>query len=175
MTQIEKANDFVGYEYQEIKINKQNRNIYIDSYENFGWKFEREKAIPQSVGCISLEFKRDRKIRNKSELTRLQRQFDALIEQIDYLEKNKTLNATIIACIVGVIGCGFMAASVMNFVYLNNIVAMILFAIPGFLCWILPIFVYNRFKTQKTIELTPRIETLYDEVYEVTKRASNLL
>lgn len=175
MTQRNKNNEFVGYEYQEIKINKQNRNIYIDSYESFGWKFEREKAVTQSVGCISLEFKRDRKIRNKSELTRLQRQFDGLIEQIDYLEKNKTLQATILACIVGVIGCGFMAASVMNFVYLDNIIAMILFAIPGFVFWILPIFIYKRLKTRKTIDLQPRIESLYDEVYEVTKKANNLL
>ena len=83
--------------------------------------------------------KRDRKIINKMELTRLQRNFEAYVEEIRHLEKEKTSLPSIVAITTGIIGTAFIAGS--TFAVTANpphIVLCILLAIPGFLGWILP-------------------------------------
>lgn len=175
MSSIKREQGFVGYEYHEVTIKKQYVTLYIDSYENFGWELEKEKSTVQNVGSVTLEFKRDRKIRNKAELTRLQRQFDALVEQIDHLEGKKVWKASIFAYILGVIGCGFMAGSVMSMSFMNNIILMVVLAVPGVILWIVPYVVYRHIKNKKTTEVNPLIDEKYEEIYEVTKRAHSLL
>lgn len=75
---------FVGYEYKEITVKRSMASIYADGYENFGWKSEGIVHQPSklAIDSVTLKFKRDRKIRNKTELTRLQRNFDACVQEI---------------------------------------------------------------------------------------------
>lgn len=60
---------------------------------------------------MTLRLKRDRKIVNKTELTRLQRNFEACVREIQSLENSKTSKATIWALAAGVIGTAFIACS----------------------------------------------------------------
>lgn len=48
-------------------------------------------------------------------------------------------------------------------------------AIPGFLGWIFPYFLYRRIEKKKTAEVTPYIEQKYDELYAVCEKANSLL
>ena len=85
--------------------------------ENFGW--EPDDNLPQSSQSrhpgaekmMTLRLKRDRKIVNKTELTRLQRNFEACVREIQSLENSKTSKATIWALAAGVIGTAFIACS----------------------------------------------------------------
>lgn len=170
-----KKDKYVGYEYLTVNIKKEYMPLYIDSYENFGWIYEAMENVIQPVGNVNIKFKRDRKIKNKAELTRLQRQFDSLVEQIVHIEKSKTSFAFIAAFVIAIIGCAFMAGSVFAITFTINIPLMIILAIPGIICWVLPYFVYSRIRKNKINMVTPLIEAKYDEIYEVTKRASSLL
>jgi len=68
-------------------------------------------------------------IRNKAELTRLQRQFDSCVAEVVALEQSKTTGAMIAALSIGIAGTAFMAGSI--FAYLAD---MLLFCIIlGFL------------------------------------------
>jgi hypothetical protein len=60
--------NFVGYEYKEVSTSRGLEGVYADGYPNFGWELE-------GGNYGRLKFKRDRKIRNKAELSRLQREF----------------------------------------------------------------------------------------------------
>ena len=94
---------------------------------------------------MTLRLKRDRKIVNKTELTRLQRNFEACVREIQSLENSKTSKATIWALAAGVIGTAFIACS--TFAVTADppkILLCIIFAIPGFLGWILPYFLYEK-------------------------------
>ncbi|WP_198401180.1 hypothetical protein [Erysipelothrix larvae] len=175
MKAMNEEKNFVGYEYQDVTVKNAYVNLYVDSYENFGWEFEDKKSATHNVGSTTLVFKRDRKIRNKAELTRLQRQFDSLVEQVDHLETKKVFKASAIAYILGVIGCGFMAASVMVMSFLSNTMLMIILAIPGVILWIIPYLVFRHIKNQSTLEVTPMIDEKYDEIYDVSMRANSLL
>ena len=80
---------FTSYEYKEINVKEEQASFYLDCYENFGWK-QDGNFPPQNKGdSVVLKLKRNRKIVNKVELTRLQRHFEADIQDIVPLKIQK--------------------------------------------------------------------------------------
>ncbi len=149
-------------------------SLYIDGYENFGWKLEGSEYPIASVDTVTLKFKRDRKICSKAELTRLQRNFDACVSEILSLEGSKYLKASVAAYSVGIVGTAFMAGSVFA-VTSNLIVPCIILAVPAFIGWALPYFLYKNISKKRTAEITPLIEQKYDEIYSICEKANALL
>ena len=178
-----KQKEFVGYEYKEVIADKSRVSLLVDGYENFGWEvdgniseFYEECKNPQKQNKVILRLKRNRKIINKMELTRLQRNFESCVREIEMLEKSKTSSATMYALILGILGTAFMAGSTFAVTAQPpHIILCILLAIPGFLGWILPYFVYRRVLGKQTEKVTPLIEDKYDEIYEICKKGNRLL
>lgn len=166
--------DFMGYEYRNITVKKTMQAVYADSFGNFGWIAEGIEDTVGKVDSVVMKFKRDRKIRNKSELTRLQRQFEACTVEIVSLERSKVTKAAGIAYAVGVIGCAFMAGSVFA-VTAGNIPLCVILAVPGFLGWIAPYLLFRSISAKKTEAVTPLIDQKYDELYSVCEKANALL
>ena len=167
---------FVGYEYVDITVKQAMESVYVDGYANFGWNLESTSTPVAGVGSVVMRFKRDRKIGNKAELTRLQRQFDSYVEEVESLENSKVIKASIVAYSIGIIGTAFMAGSV----FLSTheppmVVACIIFAIPGFIGWILPYFCFEGIYRKRITQVTPLINHKYDEIYEICEKANSLL
>jgi len=176
MNETNKSRDFVGYEYKDITVDRNMESVYADGYQNFGWKLEEKSGVVTGINSSFLKFKRDRKILNKAELTRLQRQFDACVGEIVALEKSKTTNAMIASLIIGLIGCAFLAGSVFAVTAgPPNILLCIIFGLPGIVCWILPYFVYKAMSLKRSQKVEPLIDAKYDEIYEVCEKANGLL
>ena len=85
--------DFVAYEYMSINVRADKEPLYVDCYENFGWELINNTALVDSEDYyinnsingsrqINLKFKRDRKIKNKLELMKLQRKMESSLEEI---------------------------------------------------------------------------------------------
>ncbi|MCM1039649.1 MAG: hypothetical protein NC434_10030 [Ruminococcus sp.] len=173
---------FMAYEYKEILTESSRFSFLLDGYENFGWEFDdrlsddRENRSPVSRQGRVLRLKRDRKIVNKVELTRLERNFEACVDEIDKLEKAKTSTATMYALILGIIGTAFMAGSVFAVTAQPPYyILCIILAIPGFLGWILPYFLYKKTVEKRTEKMAPLIEAKYDEIYEIWEKGNKLL
>lgn len=168
------ADGFVGYEYKDVTVKRAMESVVADGYENFGWKLEGTSVPIQSIGSVTMKFKRDRKIRNKAELSRLQRQFDAAVAEIDRLEVSKVVGASAAAYGVGIVGAAFMAGSV--FAVTGGAVPLsIVLAVPAFVGWILPYFLYNNLRRKKTDQVAPLIDQKHDEIYELCEKANGLL
>ena len=167
-------NGFTGYEYRDITVKKTMQSIYADSFGSFGWIADGIGGAVGKVDSVVMKFKRDRKIRNKSELTRLQRQFEACTAEIVSLEKSKVTKAAGIAYAVGVIGCAFMVGSVFA-VTAGNISLCVILAVPGFLGWIAPYLIFRGISRKRTEVVNPLIDQKYDELYSVCERANALL
>ena len=165
---------FVGYEYRDITVDSEMESMFVDGYQNFGWILEKNVTSPIMIGTATLKFKRDRKIRNKMELTRLQRQFDACINEITGMERSKSTDACIAAFTVGIIGTAFMAGSVFA-VVAHNVILCIVLAIPAFIGWAVPYFLYKSTYAKKSAKIAPLIDNKYDEIYEICERANSLL
>lgn len=174
---------FVAYDYKEICTDKNKVSFMLDGYENFGWEadgnvYESPEAVqnPHQQKKAILHLKRNRKIVNKTELTRLQRNFEACVNEIDLLEKSKTSKATTYALLLGIVGTAFMAGSVFAVTAPQpHIILCILFAVPGFVGWILPYFVYRKVVREQTEKVNVLIEQKYDEVYSICERGNRLL
>lgn len=167
---------FVGYEYHSITVPRDMEAVYTDGYANFGWTQEASQihTMLQGNGGIELKFKRNRKIRNKAELTRLQRQFEEYAGEIIALEHSKTVTSSIVAYTLGILGAACMAGSV--FAYIGGfLVVSIVLAVPGFLGWITSYFAYRKIKTDKTARLHPIIHQKYDAIYIACEKANSLL
>lgn len=170
------GNDFVGYEYKEITADRERASMYLDGYMNFGWIADENIQPSVILGKVTIKLKRDRKILNKTELTRLQRHFESCMNEIDAMEKSKTSDATIWALVIALIGTAFMAGSVFAVTSQPpHILLCIVLAIPAFTGWILPNFVYKGKVRKKIARVTPQIEQKYDEIYEICERGNKLL
>lgn len=167
---------YIGYEYKELTVPKDQASMYLDCYESFGWRIDENFAMAEKNSMTVIRMKRDRKIINKVELTRLQRHFEACAEEIEALEKSKTSAATVWALIIGIIGTAFMAGSTFAVVHEPPVIWLcILLAIPGFAGWILPYFIHKRIVRKSAQKIQPLIEAKYDEIYEICEKGNKLL
>lgn len=178
-----RGKEFVGYEYKEICTDKDKASFIMDGYENFGWEVDGNIRERADAGCnlhfqnkVVLHLKRNRKIVNRMELTRLQRNFDACVNEIEALEKEKTSKATVYALAVGIVGTAFMAASTFAVTAQPpHVFLCVLFAIPGVIGWILPYFIYKRTAARQTEKMNRLIEEKYDEIYLICEKGNRLL
>lgn len=177
MSRTEKsAKDFVGYEYKDITVNTEQASMFLDCYENFGWCADENMPVSNGLHQTNIKLKRNRKLINKMELTRLQRNFESCVNEIEKLEKSKTSLATVYALVLGLIGTAFMAGATFAVTAQPpQIVLCIILAIPGFICWIIPCFVYRRIVNRQTEKLEPVIEAKYEEIYEICEKGNKLM
>ena len=177
-----RTGNYISYEYKDIITDSSRASFLLDGYECFGW--ELDQNLDGMVGHtramytskVHLRLKRNRKLVNKMELTRLQRNFESCVREIDLLEKSKTSKATVWALIIGIIGTAFMAGSVFSITLSQpNILLCIILAIPAFIGWILPYFVYKRKVSKETERITLFIEEKYDEIEEICEKGNKLL
>lgn len=170
------GSQYVGYRYKRIVVPAAKAAMLIDSYENFGWELEEESSPLKNVGIVTLVFKQDRKILNRMELTRLERHFEACLEEIDTLERSKTSTATALSISVGILGTAFIVGAV---IAITNdpphLFSGILLVIPGLIGWIAPTFLYNKFFDRSAKKIDPLIEQKYDEIYDICEKGFNLL
>lgn len=104
--------NFVGYEYKEVIAESSRISFLLDGYECFGWELDekrRENTENKNPSCPKKEvihLKRNRKIINKMELTRLQRNFEACVKEIEALEKSKNVRCDDLCTCGGHYRCG---------------------------------------------------------------------
>lgn len=168
--------NYVGYEYKEVSIPAKEASFYLDCYESLGWNTDEKFETVYNPRLITLHLKRNRKIINKMELTRLQQNFEACINEIQILEHSKTSAASAWSIMIGLIGTAFMAGSTFAAVHHPPIIWLcILLALPGFSGWILPKFIYAKIVQKKNREIQPLIEAKREEIYTICERGYSLL
>ena len=167
---------YVGYEYKELLADSERASLLLDAYMNFGWTPDENLRSSGILGRVSIKLKRDRKILNKVELTRLQRHFESCLNEIDEMEKSKTQSATIWSLAIGIIGTAFLAGSVFAVTAAPPLIALcVILGIPGCVGWTLPYFVFKKMLRQRIEKTAPLIEQKYDEIYEICEKGSRLL
>ena len=168
--------DYTGYEYKKVKIPSGQLALYTDAYECFGWQMDERLSDLSSDGLITLRLKRARKIMNKMELTRLERNFEGCMEDIAQLEREKTKTARFVSFAAGIIGTAFLAEATFAVTAAQpRILLCIILAVPGFAGWILPHFLYRHIVKKKTAAIEPLIDKKYDEIDELMKKGHALL
>ncbi len=167
---------FNGYEYTEVMVRRDMLSVISDAYESFGWKLvsaAEADAYAQATGKLVLKFRRDRKIRNKAELVRLQSRFDACLESIEHLEIRKTCLPSAVAYGIGILGVLCTACAVFCAIS-ADLTACILTSIPGALGLMLPHPLHSRLLKKRSIKIMPMIDEKYDEIFGICEKAKEL-
>ena len=169
-------NPYIGYEYKEIQVAAKDLSLCRDAYENFGWLPETPRLADPGRGTVTLHLKRSRKIINKMELTRLQRNFESCMEEIHQMERAPGQTATVWALGTALAGTAFMAGSVFAVTGTPpRYFAMILLAVPAFAGWILAPLLYRcQFQKQRR-KLQPFMDAKYEEIYQLCEKGHSLL
>lgn len=167
---------YIGYEYHEISIKQQKASRYLDGMQNFGWEVDDNFPITQQNGEVTLHLKRNKKILNKMELTRLQNHFEANMREIELMEKRTGDIPAIAAFGVGAMGTICMTISTFAMTHKPPMIGLsIMFAVPGFIGWGMPVFLYKKIKNKKVRELSPYLEQKYVEIDKICEKGRLLL
>ena len=164
------------FDYQKVTVEGDLCSQYIDSYQKFGWKMDENMPAEKNMGKSTLYMKRSRNILNKVELTRLQRHYEACMNEIRTLQHSKKTVPTLVSVICGLVGCVFMAGSVFAVTAKHPMIwMMVVLAIPGFLLWGSSYFVYQKVKKERSEKVASMIEAKYDEAFEACEKAAKIL
>lgn len=168
--------EYKAYDYKQVSLPEDQLSFKLDCYENLGWTPAENISVKQEHGKILLRLKRDKNIINKTELTRLERNLESCFDEIDSLEQSKTKISSIQALTCGLIGTVFMAGATFAATASSPVVWLcVLLAIPGFLGWILPYFIYKKGIEKKAEKVTPFIETKQKEIEAICRKGCSLL
>lgn len=163
---------FIGYDYKKIIIQSDEDYQYLDVLKCFGWQIDEDKKTNDSVYVL----KRFRKIVNKTELLRLENHLDVCRKEIVKLQKSVYTQARFAALIVAFFGTVFMTISTFAVVATPPQVAFcVIFAIPGFIGWILPYFVYRYYQKRRAQYIQCFVEEKKSEIEKLCHKAIQLL
>lgn len=176
----------IVYEYKDIIADSSKLPMLLDGYKNFGWEIDRNltdfvlEGLPGGANAYHkksvVRLKRNIKIVNRVELTRLQHNFEANIREIDRLKASKVSSATMCALIIGLIGVAFMIFSILAFAADDLcIIRGIICLFPAFLGLTTPYFVFKNIVVNQTEKVMPLIEKKYDENYQLFEKGCKLL
>lgn len=179
--------EFVAYEYLSINVKSSKETLYIDCYENMGWKLTNQTALVDSEDyyvnnsnlnddkLINLKFKRDRRIKNKVELQLLQKKMEEALKEIERLERESFVKGAIKSMTLGSIGTIFLAISVFAIVAETPLyVLSVLTGIPGIIGWIVPYFVFLKEKRKVEDINKSLIEEQYNTLYDNCEKGKKL-
>lgn len=167
------------YDYKDVIVDNSRVSLYIYGFENFGWEVEENQVkIVESnkAGKTLIHFKRSRKILNRAELTRLQRNFEDNMKQIASLENSKTNLATGLSVSMGIVGVLIIAGAVMIAVESSELqLVSVALSIPGFVMAIMANFAYGKLVQLKEAKIRPLVDKKMNEIYEICDKGRKLL
>lgn len=171
----------IGYDYKEIIVKRDNASFLLDSYEKLGWQLDKHQICPNPAGNLAhqdfkviLRLKRNRKIINKMELSRLQSNFEGCMRDIEKMERNKISVSSLTAIILGCSGVLFLALAGVLFFHSWQLLAW-LFAGIGIVACILPVKVYQEVLEQQTEKFAPLIKATYQEIESILDKGNKLI
>lgn len=169
--------DFVSYEYKTRMVKTQEQTRAMDMYEAFGWEITGVNTSADGRSTLSL--KRDRKLKHKQELNRLERQAEDTFALIVGLNKAKTLGARIFAYTFGIIAAlvlgGGMCLTMLTENSVPALVGGIILGIAGIALCAVNYPVYKKIASKKTAQLLPVIDDNEEKLANLLERGNDLL
>lgn len=180
--------DFIAYDYLKLEVLPDLEQLYVDCYQSFGWELTKvsEKNINQDYyinsrtfienPLVTLKFKRNRKIKNKAELLKLQKSMEDSFKKINKLKKEPELISTMYSMILGVVGLLFVFFSFLSLTSKTPFYILgVINGIVGAVGIVLAFFMYNKKRKQLQEKNEIIIEEQYNDISEYCEKANNLI
>lgn len=171
--------EFYSYDYLEVEVNNTNAPEIMDCYESLGWEtIGSDNYVENRSLKSTLNFKRDRKIKNKEQLLRQQAKLDDTFANIKTLEKKKKETPNIVSMILGIIGSLILGGGMSMCLVLGGAIPMVCGVIVGIIgigvCAVnYPI--YKKLLAKKSTKINPLISKKKEEIATICETAHKYL
>ncbi|MDE5666966.1 MAG: hypothetical protein K2I29_01870 [Clostridia bacterium] len=168
--------DFITYEYRTKTVKAKDRTRVMDMSEAFGWEVT---GTASTIEGVTVSLKRDRKIKHKQELIKLERQADETFMEINRLNSAKTLTASVFAYIFGCIAALILGGGMcMTMLIENNVPAFvggIVLGIAGIVLCSVNYLIYKKIEEKKTVQVIPLIDDNEEKLANILAKGNDLL
>lgn len=169
--------DFVSYEYKTVSAKSKDQTKVMDMYEAFGWEITGTSAL--AVGGITLSLKRDRKLKHKQELNKLERQAEETFDTINGLQLSKTRGASIFAYLFGIVAALILGGGMCLTMLIENsipaLVGGIVLGLVGIALCGVNYVIYSKIVAKKTKEVLPVIDQTEEKLADILEKGNDLL
>lgn len=169
--------DFVSYEYKTVTVKAKDQPKVMDMYEAFGW--EITGAAPSVDGRLLLSLKRDRKLKHKQELSKLERQAEDVFETINGLERAKTFSGNIFAYVFGVVAALVLGGGMSLVMCIENSIPAlgggIALGIAGIVLCSINYPIYKKIVVKKMKQVLPVIDDNEEKLANILEKGNDLL
>ncbi|ROP66473.1 hypothetical protein [Curtobacterium sp. ZW137] len=183
-TETPLAGTYVPYEYTRVSVPKNKVTLYRDTYRNFGWEGGTAERPRPGSATTEIEFKRNRDIRNRDEVIDLQRKAQGALETITGLERSRTMVASVLAYLIGIVGAAFLGLSVFATQSDVNVPAIVenaagmpavISGAIGIVLWVVAPLVYLGARAWRSARVQPQIDRQFAVVDGACEQASQRL
>lgn len=118
--------------------------------------------------------RRSRNVRERNRLMAEQRKMEDALMAIEEYEQKKSLTPTMFAIMTGLIGAGWLTASVIAISY-RHMILFTIFEIIGFIVCAMALVVYTWESDRHKDDYAAEENALYDKIYEACEKADRIL
>lgn len=168
---------FTAREYATVRVPARHEQLHRDTYGAFGWTVEAWRGPGTSIvpasSTSTLKLTRDRALRGRQVLGELQREAEGALLRIEALERSRSVRATAVAAVLGLVGAVFLAGSVFLLESGLSVVSIGL-GVVGLGLWALAWPAYRLSAARRAEQVAPLLDRQYDAVYDACERADAL-
>lgn len=173
--QAKEDGDYRSFEYARITVEDDLVQVTCDCYESLGYELTGQRTTAPG-GKVALAFRRNRKVRGKAQLAKMQRTMDDALASIANLEVAKTRKASTQAIAIGVIsalvlGVGMCCTMVWAHLMALGVVVGIVGIAGCAFAWLR----YRKVCEAEAARINPQIEEAYDRLATQCEEAQAIL
>lgn len=168
----------ITFDYKTVRVNRTMEAMLTDAYETLGYEVTNTQMAEGSLNQINVSFKRDRKIKNKVELLKVQQKIDASLTNINKLQNEKKNAGVPEGITVGVLGCLTLGGGMSMVMCLEGIGFMIggiALGIVGIGIGLLGWLTHNKVQKKKLEKLEPVYQSELDKFSDLCEEANKLV
>lgn len=164
-----------SFEYASTVVDNELVQVAVDSYESLGYEFTGRRA--SAAGKIStLSFRRNRKVRGKAQLAKIQRSMDDAIASIGRMEGEKSRKAVSQALAIGIVSALVLGVGMCCTMVWDGLMALgIVVGLLGIAGCVGGFLRYRTVFDRETARLAPSIEKAYDNLATLCEEAQAAL
>ncbi len=168
----------ISYDYKTVRVKREFETMLTDAYQNLGYEVTNVSMAEGTLNSVNVSFKRDRKIKNKIELIKVQNSIDNTLLNIEKLQAKKKNAGVPEGITVGVLGAltfgGGMSIS-LTLTGVGYLIGGIALGIAGIGIGLLGWLAHNKIKEKKLKEIDPLIEAEFDKLADYCEKANALV
>lgn len=168
----------IVYDYKTVSVRREMEPMFIDTYENLGWEMINTTLQAGALTHVNVSFKRDRKIKNKVALSKIQNKVDITLSNINKINLSKQSAGVPEGLTVGICGALIFGGGMSMCMCLQGVGYMIggiALGVMGVGVALLGWLTHNKCRNKKLAKLEPMLDEELNKLSDLCEEGHNLL